>query len=48
MSDGICLFVDAAEGVTLQTERMLKHAIHVGFYFVLSRTLKYGSKKESQ
>jgi len=29
MSDGICLFVDAAEGVTLQTERLLKHAIQV-------------------
>ncbi|CAB3387422.1 Hypothetical predicted protein [Cloeon dipterum] len=27
MCDGIVLFVDAAEGVTLQTERLLKHAI---------------------
>lgn len=27
MSDGICLFIDAAEGVMLNTERLLKHAI---------------------
>lgn len=27
MSDGIVLFVDAAEGVMLNTERMLKHAV---------------------
>lgn len=28
MSDGIMLFVDAAEGVMLNTERLIKHAIH--------------------
>jgi len=27
MSDGVCLFVDAAEGVMLNTERLIKHAI---------------------
>ena len=27
ISDGIVLFVDAAEGVMLQTERLLKHAV---------------------
>ena len=27
MSDGIVLFVDAAEGVMLNTERLLKHAV---------------------
>ncbi|XP_059478720.1 116 kDa U5 small nuclear ribonucleoprotein component [Neocloeon triangulifer] len=27
MCDGVVLFVDAAEGVTLQTERLLKHSI---------------------
>lgn len=27
MTDGIVLFVDAAEGVMLNTERLLKHAV---------------------
>jgi U5 small nuclear ribonucleoprotein component len=27
VSDGIVLFVDAAEGVVLNTERLLKHAV---------------------
>jgi U5 small nuclear ribonucleoprotein component len=27
MADGVCLFVDAAEGVCLNTERLLKHAV---------------------
>lgn len=46
MSDGICLFVDAAEGVTLQTERMLKHAIHVSYYLVKTKTFNYLAMKE--
>jgi translation elongation factor EF-G len=31
LCDGIVLFVDAAEGVMLNTERLLKHAIQVCF-----------------
>lgn len=27
MCDGVVLFVDAAEGVMLNTERLLKHAV---------------------
>lgn len=27
LSDGVCLFIDAAEGVMLNTERLLKHAV---------------------
>jgi U5 small nuclear ribonucleoprotein component len=27
--DGVVLFVDAAEGVMLNTERLLKHAVQV-------------------
>lgn len=27
VSDGVCLFVDAAEGVMLNTERLIKHAV---------------------
>ena len=27
LSDGVCLFVDAAEGVMLNTERLIKHAV---------------------
>ena len=27
MSDGVVLFIDAAEGVMLNTERLLKHAV---------------------
>jgi len=29
LCDGIVLFVDAAEGVMLNTERILKHAVQV-------------------
>jgi hypothetical protein len=29
--DGVVLFVDAAEGVMLNTERLLKHAVQVGW-----------------
>lgn len=29
LCDGIVLFVDAAEGVMLNTERLLKHAVQV-------------------
>lgn len=28
ITDGIVLFIDAAEGVMLNTERILKHAVH--------------------
>ncbi|XP_046349989.1 116 kDa U5 small nuclear ribonucleoprotein component-like [Haliotis rufescens] len=28
LSDGVCIFVDAAEGVMLNTERLIKHALH--------------------
>lgn len=28
LCDGVVLFVDAAEGVLLNTERILKHALH--------------------
>jgi len=31
LCDGIVLFVDAAEGVMLNTERILKHAVQVIF-----------------
>lgn len=27
LADGVCLFVDAAEGVMLNTERLIKHAV---------------------
>lgn len=29
LSDGVVVFVDAAEGVMLNTERILKHAVQV-------------------
>ena len=28
LCDGVCVFVDAAEGVMLNTERLIKHAVH--------------------
>lgn len=31
--DGAVIFVDAAEGVMLNTERLIKHAIQVKFQF---------------
>lgn len=30
LTDGVVLFVDASEGVMLNTERLLKHALHQG------------------
>ncbi len=32
LCDGIVVFVDAAEGVMLNTERILKHAVQVRLY----------------
>lgn len=35
LCDGIVLFVDAVEGVMLNTERMLKHAVQVCSPFLI-------------
>lgn len=33
--DGVIIFVDAAEGVMLNTERLIKHSIQVYLYYYL-------------
>lgn len=38
LCDGIVLFVDAAEGVMLNTERILKHAVQVSRLQIISNT----------
>lgn len=35
LSDGVVLFIDASEGVMLNTEQLLKHAVQVIFLTVL-------------
>ena len=39
VSDGIVLFVDAAEGVMLNTERIVKHAVQGGLQGLSARSL---------
>lgn len=41
--DGVVVFVDAAEGVMLNTERLIKHSIQVSFY-IYRRIVKLHSQ----